>query len=166
MPQEIRDKISAANKGKKRTTETREKMSRAFRGRKLSAEHVETIRRRNTGKKASDETKAKMSVARLGKKRPEHGLKVKAALVGVPHTEERKKNQKFAQWDRNPTWLEADSIYDKWIETGKPGLIRLQKHFDEFSLGSIHKCFAQGWIPAEDSEWLEYRASRPVRQAD
>ena len=148
MPQEIRDKISRA------------KMSASFRGRKLSPEHVERIRKMNTGRKASDETKAKMKAARVGKKRPEHGSKVRAALVGVSHTEERKENQKFAQWDRNPAWLNAEAVYGKWVETGKPGLIRLQKHFQEFSLGSMHAAFNSGWNPANDPSWIKYRDSK------
>lgn len=157
MPQEIRDKISSANKGKKRTPETRKKMSESFKGRRLSPEHVERIKRMNTGRKASDETKKKMSIARIGRKRPEHAAKVRAALTGVPHTEERKKNQKFAQWDRNPAWIKADAVYDRWIETGKPGLLRLQKHFHEFSLGSMHAMINKGWNPVNDPTWLKYR---------
>lgn len=160
MPQEIRDKISAANKGKKRTPETRKKMSESFRGRKLSPEHVEAIRSRNTGRKASNETRKRMSIARVGKKRPEHGSKVRAALVGVSHTEERKETQKFAQWDRNPAWLKADAIYDKWVESGKPGLTRLQKQFQEFSLGSMHAMINKGWNPVNDPSWIKYRESR------
>lgn len=160
MPQEIRNKISAANKGKKRTPETRKRMSEAFRGRKLSPEHVERIRKMNTGRKASDETKVKMTAARIGKKRPEHGPKVRAALSGVQHTEERKENQKFAQWDRNPAWLNAEAVYVKWVETGKPGLMRLQKHFQEFSLGSMHAAIKSGWNPANDPSWIKYRDSK------
>ena len=160
MPQEIRDKISAANKGQKRTPETRKKMSESFKGRKLSPEHVERIRVMNTGRKASNETKAKMSAARIGKKRPEHGPKVRAALTGVKHSPERVKAVKFGNWNRNPAWLRADDVYDKWVELGKPGLMKLQKHFQEFSLGSMHATIAKGWNPANDPVWIEYRDSK------
>lgn len=153
-----RRKISMANRGKVRTAEQRLTYSKASRGRKLSPEHVERIRKMNTGRKASDETKAKMKATRVGKKRPEHGPKVRAALSGVQHTEERKENQKFAQWDRNPAWLNAEAVYDKWVETGKPGLIRLQKHFQEFSLGSMHAAFNSGWNPANDPSWIKYKS--------
>lgn len=156
MPQEIRDKISRANKGKKRTTETRKRMSIAFKGRKLSPEHVAMIKERNTGKKASDETKAKMSAARIGKKRPEHGAKVSSALMGQKHTPERTKAVKFGNWDRNPAWKMAAAIYDTWITAGKPGLIRFQKLVPDIRLGSMHTQFAKGWNPSEDETWKEY----------
>lgn len=156
MPQGIRDKISAANRGKKRTAETRKRMSIAFKGRKLSPEHVESIRQRNTGKKASDETKAKMSAARIGKKRPEHGAKVSAALMGKKHTPERTKAVKFGNWDTNPAWKSADAIYEVWSNTGKPGRIRLQKMMPDVRLGSMHTQFAKGWNPSNDETWKEY----------
>lgn len=160
MTTEHKNKISRANKGKKRTPETRAKMSASFKGRKLSAEHVEMIQLRNTGRKASKETKAKMSAARIGKPRPEHGPKVSAALTGVKHPPERVKAVKFGNWDTNQAWLTADSIYEHWKAIGEPGLIRLQKSLPDVRIGSMHKQFTKGWIPRNDPLWVEYKESR------
>lgn len=67
--EEHRAKISAANKGKKRSDATKRKMSAAKIGKK--------------GKKLSEETKAKISAARKGKKfTAEHRAKISAAKIG------------------------------------------------------------------------------------
>ena len=160
MPQEIRDKISAANKGKKRTPETRKKMSVSFKGRKLSPEHVEAIRSRNTGRKASDETRKRMSIARVGKKRPEHGAKVSAALTGVKHDPERIEINTFSQWDRNPNWYHSEVIYLDWVAEGRPGLRRFKKKRPDLKVDTMVNKFIRGWIPSEDPVWNRYHESR------
>jgi hypothetical protein len=78
--QEERDKLSAANKGKKPSKatidasklynathvvseETRQKMSIAFKGRVISPEHRQKLRDANTGKPFTDERRANLRAA-------------------------------------------------------------------------------------------------------
>lgn len=78
---ETREKLRAANTGKKaspeklakmaaivKSPETLEKLRLAGIGRKLSAESIEKMRAFNTGIKKSDEAKQKMRLAKLGRK--------------------------------------------------------------------------------------------------
>jgi G:T-mismatch repair DNA endonuclease (very short patch repair protein) len=69
--QEVRDKISAANRKRvygPRSEETKAKMSASTKGRKLTDEHKAKLSAAGKGKKISDEQKKKISVARTGYK--------------------------------------------------------------------------------------------------
>lgn len=63
---ELRAKLSAAVKASM-TSEVREKMSTASRGKKKSPEHVARVAKAKTGFRHSDETRAKLSSQRLGR---------------------------------------------------------------------------------------------------
>lgn len=147
---ETRAKISAGNTGKKRTPEMSAAMSERRKGRKRTDIHAGQIGDWARGRKKSPETIAKMSAAKTGK----------------TQTEEHTKAMKFGRWDNDPNWLKADAIYDAWVSLGRPGKTKLSRVVPGLERSTIQTRFAQGWIPAEDSEWLEYKASRPVQQAD
>lgn len=69
VPQYVRDKISAANKGKVRSEEQRAKMSELVKLRPPPSDETrQKLRESARGRKHSDETKAKLSKAKLGKK--------------------------------------------------------------------------------------------------
>lgn len=145
-----RAKISAGNIGKKRTPEMIAAMSERRRGRKRTDIHVGQIGEWARGKKKSPETIAKMSAAKTGKSQ----------------TEEHTKAMKFGRWDNDPNWLKADAIYDTWVNIGKPGKTKLSRVVPGLDRSTIQTRFAQGWIPADDPEWIEYKFSRPFQQAD
>ena len=63
MPQEVRDKLAAAQRGKKASYETKAKMSAAAKGVKKSKEHAAAIGRGHKGKVVSPETRALQSLA-------------------------------------------------------------------------------------------------------
>lgn len=104
---EGRARNSAANKGRKRTPEAvanmqaarerpdvKAKMSLALRGRKLSANHVAKI----TARVRSPEWRAKISAINRGRKiSQETREKIRAAMLGVKHTDERRNNQSLAR---------------------------------------------------------------------
>lgn len=84
--QEVRDKMSASQTGKKHSDETRAKMSAAAKGRKLSEEtrarmsaaaksrpieHRAKLSEAQKGRKYSDESRLKMSITRKGRKHTE-----------------------------------------------------------------------------------------------
>lgn len=63
-PEEVRKKMSDAQKGRKMSDENRNRLIAANKGRKLSEEHKKKLRtnhRGNTGKRFSEETKRRMS---------------------------------------------------------------------------------------------------------
>jgi len=74
MADETREKIRAANLGKKVSAAAREKMRAAKLGTKLSAEHRAKISKSVAGITRSPETRQKMSIARLGKGDISHNL--------------------------------------------------------------------------------------------
>ncbi len=110
--QEAKDKIGAANRGKKRTPEVRTKLAEAHRGskrsvetrakmsakligntrnvgRKLAPEHARKLREVNIGKVPSDETRKIWSEQRTGRKHtPEAKEKMRQAHIGYKHTPE------------------------------------------------------------------------------
>ena len=66
---EVRAKMSAAQRGRKHSEETRKKMSKSMTGLKRSADCCEQMSQRNKGKAISEETKAKISAANKGLRR-------------------------------------------------------------------------------------------------
>jgi NUMOD3 motif len=95
LSQEAKDKVSAAQKGRKRTPEqleqhrkrmkgkkhtpaTKAKMSTASKGKKKSASAIANMRKARTGMKHTAEAKAKMSAAKKGKVGPSKGKPMSA----------------------------------------------------------------------------------------
>lgn len=104
LTDEHKQRISAANKGQKRTEEARfkmsvacrgkipwnkgktlseeyrKKLSEAHKGQKLSIEHRESISKANTGRCFSEETRRKISISNTGKR---HSLETKRLLSEI-----------------------------------------------------------------------------------
>lgn len=55
-------------------------------------------------------------------------------------------------------WLDAQKIYDFWIDEGKCGAWKLEK-FSGFRCDKLLKKFNSGWIPKNDEKWLSYHAN-------
>lgn len=91
---ETRNKISVANKGKKReniSLEHRRKLSIANTGKKASEETKQKLSASHLGKKQSEETILKRSIANTGKKRsPETCIKLSIANTGKHWTPEQR----------------------------------------------------------------------------
>ena len=98
--EEIKRKISEANKGKKLSEEHKRKLSNLSKGKKLSEEHKRKMRKPRSkdaknnmresriGKKHSEETKRKMSEAHKGKKHSEES-KIKMSEVKKSKTKDQ-----------------------------------------------------------------------------
>lgn len=125
--------------GHVKTPETIAKISTAKTGKKRSPNTVKKMSIANTGKTMTDEARKKISNFQRGRtKSPEH-----------------LRAMKFGQWDKNPAWKMADSIYDQWVAEGKPGCTILQKSFS-VKVRKLQEKFLSGWNPGNDPEWLSY----------
>ena len=90
-----RQKISIANRGKKRTPEQIENIRQAQVGKKLSDEHKAKLRDINLGKKMSKEAIEKTRQFWLGRKHSEESKrKMSESSKGFKHSEESKKKIK------------------------------------------------------------------------
>lgn len=101
------------------------------------------------------------------------------SFFGKNHTEETRKkisqilkdkNQRpwenlSTQTDESLTkWAMCDYYYDLWILSGKVGLKRFTKFYNETHNDSVSLAFftnprikfVEGWIPQEDEEWVEF----------
>jgi hypothetical protein len=67
LPPEARQRVTEANRGKRRSEETRRRMSEARMGKPLSEAAKEKLRLVNTGKSPSEEARRKMSEAQKGR---------------------------------------------------------------------------------------------------
>lgn len=62
-------------------------------------------------------------------------------------------------------WTSADIYYDAWVLCGKPTKSRFLTSYNKLNLtnlpghyfNSLVDKFKDGWIPAEDQQWLEYK---------
>lgn len=84
LPQEIRDRVAASNRGRKQSDEAKRKIGAASKGHVLSPEARAKISLKHMGKTLSPEHRAKLSAAKVGKKRPprsdEHSAKISEGL--------------------------------------------------------------------------------------
>jgi len=88
---EVRARISASLKGRKKSAATRARMSAAQKGRKLSPEHCAKIGDLKRGLVHTPETRAKLSAALMGRKKsPEHCANISAARKGMVFTPEHR----------------------------------------------------------------------------
>jgi hypothetical protein len=97
-PRDVVERIAAANRGRKRSDETRAKLSRP-----KSAAHRKALSEARDGIVFSDQHRANIGAALRGRKRPpEVGAKVRASMIGVKHTEERRANLRASNRSRDP----------------------------------------------------------------
>ena len=134
---EARTAMSEAKRGKTLAQETREKISMA--GKNRDPKSIARVAAKNKGKTRTGETRKKMSEAKRG----------------TTHSDERKKSAKFRNWDKNPAWKDADAIYTRWADAGKPGSVKLQRDY-EYVITGIQRAFAEGWVPKNDPAWIAY----------
>lgn len=94
-PQSVKDKISKANTGKKRTPEQIERMRQRRIGKKHSDETKQKLREINLGKKMSPQAIEKTRQFWIGRKHSEEAKhKMSESSKGFKHTEESKKKIK------------------------------------------------------------------------
>lgn len=100
MTEEVKRKISKANKGRKVSQDVKNRISKShkgktkeyLKGKKQTPEHIAMRSKKNTGKKRTQEQKDKISKALKGKpKSKEHIEKIKETRINFYHTEENKK---------------------------------------------------------------------------
>ena len=155
--EETRRKISASKRGKKHSDDHRRKISIALTGRKMSAESIEKTASANRGRKRTPVQIENSSRALKGIKRSESTkARMSESRIGKPKSSEHATSMMFGLWNRNSAWLIADSIYDAWLENGKPGRTTLKSMFPEHTIETIAKKITGGWNPKTDSAWIEY----------
>lgn len=101
-----RQKLSAANRGRKHSVETRRKISAANRGRTLSAESIEKGAAKRRGQKFSPETILKMSISKMGHSvSAETREKLRLGRLGKPRP--KHVGAAVAEANRKRVWSEA-----------------------------------------------------------
>ncbi len=158
---ETREKIGASKRGKSLSEEHRHALSKSLNGRKMSAESIEKTASANRGRKRTPEQIENSSRALKGIKRSESTkARMSKSRIGKPKSNEHALSMMFGLWNRNPAWLIADSIYDAWLENGRPGRTRMKNLFPKLSVETIAKKITGGWNPRTDSAWVEYAKGR------
>jgi len=112
------------------------------------------------GMKHSPETKARMSVSRQGKKlAPE-------TVVKMVSTRRATTSGRFKDWDNGRSntavWLSAEELYEVYLTVPACGHRRLAGAFGRFTfrqLTAITDKFKSGWVPSEDSDYMEWKAT-------
>jgi hypothetical protein len=130
-----------------------------------SDETRNAIRIARIGKKHTPETKAKMSASKKNMSQ-ETKAKMSASRKGVLHTDEHKNGIKFSHWDRNPAWKIADSLYNSWLEHGRPGRTRMSEIHPGIRVDKIVRSFKEGWVPSKDELWNVYKLKKENRNDD
>jgi hypothetical protein len=132
LPQETKDKISAAHKGKTLSREHVDKVSQALKGRVRPKEVIEKIRSSNLGRKRSEETRKKMSdfqKARMQK--PEERLKRSLQTKKYFESPEaRKRASEMKRGEKSPTWKGGISFEPYCIKFTKEFRERVRAFFD------------------------------------
>ncbi len=113
MSQETKDKISNANKGKKRNPEFSDKISKINKGKKVSQETKDKISKGNVGNKLSQEAKDKIRKSKLGNKLSQETKdKISKANKGKPkHTPKSKESIKKSRLGTKVSQEIKDKIY-------------------------------------------------------
>lgn len=173
-----KNKMREVATGRRHSEETREKISKAGIGRRHSEETLKRMSDAKIGKPKSDETKKRMSEACMGRIHTEETKsKIRKASIGRLHTDdsrariasrlkgrkfsdEHKKALLFSKWDKNPVWGNADAIRELWLENGKPHVTKMKRLMPGTSIAQITLKFIEGWNPANDPVWIEYRDSK------
>ena len=125
----------------------------------------DAIRKVRTGKKHTKETRAKMSAIHSNMSQ-ETKAKMSKSRKGLLHSDEHKIGIKYAHWDRNPAWKIADSLYNSWLEHGRPGRTRMSEIHEGIRVDKIVRCFKEGWVPTQDELWNVYKLKKENRNDD
>lgn len=129
ISEETRAKLSAANKGKKRSAETRAKVSAARKGKKFGPEmravwsraqtgrkHSEATLQKFRGRKHTDETKKKIAAAHLGIPRSEDTKeKLRQANLGHSPSEETRQKQREAMTGHKASEETKERMRSAWV---------------------------------------------------
>ena len=128
-------------------------------GHRPSPEAIEKSARAKRGIPRDPITRQKLSIAASNRK---HGYTTKQKIAksntGKTRDDAQKMNIKHGKWNSSPEWKIADTLYNIWIENGKPGRTTFQKIHPAINVMNIQRAFARGWIPNEDPNWLTYKA--------
>lgn len=143
--------------GRNRTPEEREAISKAQTGRKRTPEQIQKHREKMLGRTLTDEHKRKVSDSLMG-----HA--VHQNTLDALSKRQQKWNNCSATSASTARWLNAQAIYDKWLETGF-GYARLGKLLGEArqtALQDIVEMFKSGWVPSKDIDWVKFKLSHDV----
>ena len=148
------------------TPEVREKISRAHKGRKRSKESVEKTRQRLIGRRLSPVHAAKCRLARLGKKQPPEAVaRIIAFLRGRPCSEKTKAKISAAQKGK-----ELSSEHLQKLKEAAKGRIPSSEHMDNLRLlrtGSKHRPESVEKIRASVLvNWQKRHEAKPKRSQE
>lgn len=168
VPRDVVEKTRAKNTGKKRTKETSEKLSKRRKeliaeGWTMPEEARKKIGDAFRGKSISEEHKRKISEFNKGKIIPPHVLAATSAYQ--KSLRPWQKSAAIARPARAKVWKDAQESYNIWLENDKPSSWAFstivskihQVDYKPYHFDKLIKMFKDGWIPAEDQQWLEYK---------
>lgn len=141
VSEETRNKISASLTGRKHTEEQRAFKSQYQKGRKQPEGFGEKVRERQLGRKLNDEWRANISKA--------------------------KKETSAKMWEsrsaNKSVWCLADKAYENFLVKS---LRETEKYFglSKNQLNYMFKAFKSGWIPQEDTAWLQFKEQYLMEQ--
>lgn len=147
--EESKIKISAIWKGRKRTPESVAQSCESRKGFKHSEETKERLRESSTGRKQSPETINKRLEKVRGQLRTEDQRSRMSERVLNLNPWERSGANKEA-------WLLAEVLFDLWKNKESRNSISKKFSVPRSTLSRIWKHFSEGWLPAEDENWISF----------
>lgn len=106
-----RQRLREAVLGKPRSQEIRDKISASSKGKKKTPEHVEKVRQSQINKVITEEQRVKMSIAQTGRKHtPEHIQKVINSRLGKPLSEAHKEKLRVVNTGRKLTEEQKEKL--------------------------------------------------------
>lgn len=138
---EIKNKISKANSGRKASEELKIKFSLSRRkekngmwGRKHSKKSIELMKQKAIGRRHSEESKKKISEAFKGENHP---------LFGIGHTDESKKKMSESKigmykGNKNPRYKPKNWIHDEYGERNNYAVFDLVNEFPELNKNKLY----------------------------
>jgi len=188
VSEETRSKISKTLTGHKRSKESIEKGRLKATGQKRSEETVRKLTefRRNliaSGWTHSEESRKKISESSKGRVMSEEARsKISEFNKGKVIPQEHKdllsayqkslrpwqKSASIARPARFKVWFEADESYNLWVKNNKPKSISFSRikskadavEYKVYHFDKLVEMFIDGWIPMEDTEWIEFKDSK------
>lgn len=185
VSQETKDKIRKTLTGHKRTKESIEKSSSKLIGRKHSPERIQKIKdrwaeRKENGWTLSEEARLRIGAAGKGRKlTEEQKLARSLQSKGRKMSEACKAASKLyresmrpweasrvrASQDKQDKWKRCQQFYELWLQHNRCGYNALTSHvfaalgfsYKLHELTTIVEMFKSGWIPTEDSGWIDFR---------
>lgn len=155
-------------KGLPVSEETRKKLSDAVKAREINPEWAKKSGETRRGRKLPNEHRANISKGMIGRKPTEKMLTLlverNKARTGEKRTDKAKQKQSSSikekgYWNTKKAnreiWSNADLYYQDYLNGMTAFTTASKYNLGHNKLKSIFNHFSNGWIPSEDTKWLE-----------